>query len=149
MLARFDVISLWRAPSTSRNRPSASIIGLSIMDITAPAWGAVIANLVAHRPQAYSQKLCSPRAVSARGFKRHLHQLALHIFQRNPGPQTVVKLALVLPRLPGFVFIPGRALQAFRADFRPRGQSYRAAQAVGQFAHVAGPGVSFEALDEF
>src|SRR5258708_27828531 len=103
MLARFDVISLWRATSTSRKRLSASIIGLSIMDIAAPAWEAVIANLVAHRPQADSQKLCGPRAVSARGFQRHFHHLALHVFERNPRPQTVIAFPLALPTLSGFI----------------------------------------------
>src|SRR5229473_1289896 len=112
MFAKFDVISLWRATSTSRNRLSASIFGLSIMDIAAPAWEAVIANLVAHRSQADSQKLCGPRAVSARAFQRHFHQLPLHIFPRNPGPQTVVPVTLPT----GSGFVPGRAFKTFRAD---------------------------------
>src|SRR4029077_5865406 len=105
MLARFEVISLWRATSTSRNRPRASIIGLSIMDITAPARQTIAADLVAHRPQAYSQEFGGPRPVSARGFERHLHQLALHILERDPGPQPVIPtaFAIPLPGLPGFL----------------------------------------------
>src|ERR1700676_4733460 len=94
MLAIFDVMSLWRATSTSRNRLSAPICGLSIMDIAAPAREAVVADLISHRPQAYSQKFGGPRTVSARGFQCHLDQLSFHIFERNPCPQTVIAFTL-------------------------------------------------------
>src|SRR5271156_2914828 len=102
MLARFEVISLSRATSTSRKRLSAPIMGSSIMDITAPAGQTIAANLIAHGAQAYAQKFGGSRAVSARGLKRHLDQSALHILERNSGPQTIIALAIALSRRPTF-----------------------------------------------
>src|SRR5580698_2855515 len=100
ILARLVAISVYRLTSTSRKRPKASVIAVSIIlgtgtaslivDIAAPIRQAVAADLVAHRTQADSEQLSRARAVSLRGLQRHFKKLALHLAQRNSRAQLSV-----------------------------------------------------------
>src|SRR5208282_5638494 len=62
----------------------ASEIGLKkIAAILVPRRQSKLANLVAHRTQAYAQQLGRPRPVAACGFESHGKKLALHFSERQ------------------------------------------------------------------
>ena len=84
--------------------------------------------------------------------------------ERDSGTQIIVKIFWLVFFLFVFLFLfllvlvlvfhffinlPSRAFQVFRANLQTRGQSHRTAQTVGQFPHVARPGMEFEPLDKF
>src|SRR5580704_1810990 len=167
MFASLEAISLYRLTSTSRNRPSASVIALSIMlrlimDIAAPARQPVAANLVAHRAQAYSEECGGPGTVPAGSFESHLDQPALHVSEGDAGPQnfaasrfvvcrfvSVVTLILICLAVASARLIPCRAFEGLPADLIAGGEGHGTAEAVCQLAHVARPVMLFEPLDEF
>src|SRR5271170_2970581 len=159
MLARFTPINLKRATSTSRKRPRASVIAVSIMpgfvmflpqsrfvsimDIAAPAGQAIASNLVAHGAQADAQQFGGARTVAAGGGERNFHQLALHFSQGDAGPEAG-SVGSRERRREG----PFGAFKRVDANLLSGGQGDHAAQTVGQLAHVPGPGVGVEKLQK-
>src|ERR1700756_2596495 len=144
MLARLPATSLYRATSTSRKRPRASVMGVAIMlvlvesivDIAAPARQTIAADLVTHGSQADAQQLGGAGTIAAGGFERDFNEFAFQLSQGNSGTNT-----RNFSRCYCHCLNPLRFVESAGTNFSSTGQRHHTAHAIRQFPDVARPRV--------
>src|SRR5208282_2300094 len=121
------------------------ICAKNIVAIVVPRRQPKLADLVAHRTQAHAQQLGRPRPVAAGGFEGHGKKLALHFAEREAR----FPFRRVLQARQDFSVLTLPVLEGFDANLAAAGQRYRPPHEVSELAHIARPGIFFEARHQF